>query len=76
MPANVLKRGRQAVVASLKDEITKIAQHLGFSRRDIIASNEQLQAEVRRAAEARHAEVLIEFDTEAMLGVECIGTKP
>ena len=69
VPADVLEREREGVVAALRGEISKIGTYLGYSRQDIKAANEQLRAEVRRAAAARRAKVLADRDTEAVLGV-------
>lgn len=69
VPADVLQRDRDGVVDSIRQEIAKIATFLEYSRQDIAAANEQLRAEVRRAAHARRAKVLADRDTEAMLGV-------
>jgi hypothetical protein len=69
VPADVMERDRDGVVASLKAEIAKIDAHLDYSRSDIASANEQLRAGVRRAAQARRAKVLADRDTEAILGV-------
>jgi len=69
VPADVMERDRDSIVASLRAEIAKIDEHLDCSRRDIVSANEQLRAGVRRAAQARRAKVLADRDTEAILGV-------
>ncbi|WIV52920.1 hypothetical protein [Amycolatopsis nalaikhensis] len=69
VPADVLERDRNSIIAALKAEITKIDTHLDYGRSDIAAANEQLRAGVARAAQARRAKVLADRDTEAILGV-------
>ncbi|MEV6831224.1 hypothetical protein [Amycolatopsis sp. NPDC051102] len=69
VPADVLERDRDSIVAALRAEIMKIDTHLDYSRSDIAAANEQLRASVAQAAQARRAKVLADRDTEAILGV-------
>lgn len=69
VPADVMERDREGIVASLRAEITKIDTFLGYSRNDIAVANEQLRDGVRRAAQTRHTKVLADRDTEAILGV-------
>lgn len=69
VPADTLERDREGVVRSLKAEIDEIDQYLEYGRSDIVASNEQMSTEVRRAAEARRKKILADRDTEAILGV-------
>ena len=69
VPADVLERDREGAIAALRDEITKIDTYLEYSRKDIGEANERLRAGVLRAAQARHAKVLADRNTEAMLGV-------
>lgn len=69
IPADTLERDRTQVTQALRNEIQTIQKYLGYARRDIAASNEQMRAEVYRAAETRRKKVLADRDTEAILGV-------
>lgn len=68
VPADIIEREREGVVAALRSEIRKITAYLGYSCRDIAAANDRLRADVRRAAAARRAKILADHDTEAILG--------
>lgn len=69
VPADRLEQDREHVVQDLRDEIQQIQEHLRHAEADIAASNDQMQDEVHRAAEARRRKVLTDRDTEAILGV-------
>lgn len=69
VPADTLERDRDKILEGLHREVQEIGKFLGYARKDIRASNEQLRRKVPIAAQARRKKVLADRDTEAMLGV-------